>query len=191
MRHIGTQIRNMRKHLKMTQQELADSCEIGINTLRTIESGEGNPTMAVMKRILDTLGLTLDTRMKLSIPTGDTEEVKRPYITSADLQTWLPELPGKEQAECLRKMIMVVDNFRPFAGPAGDFFVELEFLGMVLLDWQMVQDEEDAEELFAIIQSCAVLMNKLADRSILEYRITEVQHDLQYKNVKICISKNN
>ena len=55
MKHIGTQIKNMRKHLKMTQQELADSCEIGINTLRTIESGEGNPTMAVMKRILDTL----------------------------------------------------------------------------------------------------------------------------------------
>ena len=190
MKHIGNQIRNMRKHLKMTQQQLADSCEIGINTLRTIEGGEGNPTMAVMKRILQTLGLTLDTRIQQSAGAGQIKEVKRSYITSADLQTWLPELPGKEQADCLRKMIMVVDNFRPFAGPAGDFFVELEFLGMVLLNWQMVQDEEDAEELFAIIQSCAVLMNKLANRSILEYHITEVQHDLQYKYVKFCIARN-
>ena len=190
MKHIGNQIRNMRKHLKMTQQQLADSCEIGINTLSTIEGGEGNPTMAVMKRILQTLGLTLDTQIQQSAGAGQIKEVKRSYITSADLQTWLPELPGKEQADCLRKMIMVVDNFRPFAGPAGDFFVELEFLGMVLLNWQMVQDEEDAEELFAIIQSCAVLMNKLSDRGILDYRITEAQHDLQYKHVKICIARN-
>ena len=85
---------------------------------------------------------------------------------------------------------VVVDNFRPFAGPTGDFFVELEFMGMVLLNWQMIQDEEDAEELFAIIQSCAVLMNKLSDKNVLEYRITEVQHDLQYKHVKICVTVN-
>lgn len=191
MKYIGNQIRNMRKHLKMTQQELADNCEIGINTLRSIENGEGNPTMAVMKRILQTLGLTLDTRIQQPIITGQTtKNVNRSSISSSDLLALLPELPGKKQAECLRKMIVVVDNFRPFAGPAGDFFVELEFMGMILLNWQMIQDEEDAEELFAIIQSCAVLMNKLSDRSVLEYRITEVQHDLQYKHVKICVTVN-
>lgn len=191
MKHIGNQIRNMRKHLKMTQQELADNCEIGINTLRSIENGEGNPTMAVMKRILQTLGLTLDTRIQQPIITGQpTKNVNRSGISSSDLLALLPELPGKEQAECLRKMIVVVDNFRPFAGPTGDFFVELEFMGMVLLNWQMIQDEEDAEELFAIIQSCAVLMNKLSDKNVLEYRITEAQHDLQYKHVKICVTVN-
>lgn len=161
-----------------------------MNTLRTIESREGNPTMAVMKRILQTLGLTLDTRIQQPNAATYKGEVKRTDITSENLQTWLPELPGKEHADCLRKMIMVVDNFRPFAGPAGDFFVELDFMGMILLNWQMIQDEKDAEELFAIIQSCAVLMNKLADRGILDYRITEAQHDLQYKYMKFSIAGN-
>ena len=43
------------------RQELAG---VGINTLTKIERGEGNPTIEVLEKILDTLGLELQIGIK-------------------------------------------------------------------------------------------------------------------------------
>ncbi len=50
--------------LKITQRTLAELSGVGINTLTKIERGEANPTLAVLGKILDTLGLRLTVEIK-------------------------------------------------------------------------------------------------------------------------------
>lgn len=54
---IGKQIRLRRKELMITQPNLADIAGISINTLYKIERGQANPTIEVLGKILDVLGL--------------------------------------------------------------------------------------------------------------------------------------
>ena len=53
---IGTQIRNRRKYLKLSQQELADLAEVNINTIVSIEKGVGNPLYKTVNHIAEVLG---------------------------------------------------------------------------------------------------------------------------------------
>lgn len=50
--------------LQITQRQLADLSGIGINTLTKIERDEGNPTLGVINKVLDTLGMVLTARIK-------------------------------------------------------------------------------------------------------------------------------
>jgi y4mF family transcriptional regulator len=61
---LGTVIKERRKHLAVNQQTLADLAGVSINTLVAIERGEGNPQLATLLTILDTLGLQMDLRIK-------------------------------------------------------------------------------------------------------------------------------
>ena len=61
---IGKQIKRRRKLLGVTQRQLADLSGIGINTLTKIEREEGNPTLDVLNKVLDTLGLELTAVVK-------------------------------------------------------------------------------------------------------------------------------
>lgn len=63
-KEIGTIIKERRKHLGVNQQTLADLAGVGINTLVAIERGEGNPQLATLLTILDTLGLQLDLHVR-------------------------------------------------------------------------------------------------------------------------------
>ena len=64
MRAIGTQIKQRRRLLKVTQRQLADLSGVGINTLTKIERNEANPTLDILQKILDTLGLELSVSVK-------------------------------------------------------------------------------------------------------------------------------
>lgn len=64
MNKIGNAIKERRKMLKITQRTLAELAGVGINTLTKIERGEGNPTIEVLEKILDTLGLELQIGIK-------------------------------------------------------------------------------------------------------------------------------
>ena len=61
---IGQAIKERRRMLKITQRTLAELSGVGINTLTKIERGEANPTLAVLGKILDTLGLRLTVEIK-------------------------------------------------------------------------------------------------------------------------------
>lgn len=56
---IGKTIQQRRKELKITQSSLAELAEISINTLYKIERGEANPTLDILQKIADVLGLEL------------------------------------------------------------------------------------------------------------------------------------
>lgn len=59
MKEIGRIIQIRRKELGITQQELADICEVGINTLVAIERGQGNPSVKTLIKIGSALGYDL------------------------------------------------------------------------------------------------------------------------------------
>lgn len=61
---IGEIIRQRRKSLDITQPTLAALAGVGLNTLVAIERGSGNPKVATLSALLDTLGLTLDIKLK-------------------------------------------------------------------------------------------------------------------------------
>ena len=61
---IGKAIKDRRKKLGVNQQTLADLAGVAVNTVVAIERGEGNPHLATLLAILDTLGLQLDINTK-------------------------------------------------------------------------------------------------------------------------------
>ena len=59
MKSIGSIIKARRRDFGLTQSQLAELSDVGINTLTQIERGEGNPTVRVLEKVLQTLGLRL------------------------------------------------------------------------------------------------------------------------------------
>ena len=59
MKTLGAQIKERRKALKITQQELADLAGISINTVVAAERGQGDPKISTYLSICNVLGLKL------------------------------------------------------------------------------------------------------------------------------------
>lgn len=64
MDKIGGIIKDRRTQLKINQQTLADLAGVGINTLVAIERGTGNPSVNVLCKVLDVLGLEMKVTIK-------------------------------------------------------------------------------------------------------------------------------
>ena len=64
LQEIGKTIRDRRKQLGINQQTLADLSVVAINTIVSIERGEGNPQTGTLLAILDALGLQMDINLK-------------------------------------------------------------------------------------------------------------------------------
>lgn len=62
--NIGNTIRERRKTLGINQQIVSELSEVAVNTLVSIERGEGNPQLQTLLAILDTLGLQIDINLK-------------------------------------------------------------------------------------------------------------------------------
>lgn len=63
-KEIGNAIKERRKKLGINQRTLADLTNVAINTVVAIERGDGNPQLATLITILDTLGLQADINIK-------------------------------------------------------------------------------------------------------------------------------
>jgi y4mF family transcriptional regulator len=61
---IGNAIKERRKKLGINQQTLADLASVAVNTVVSIERGEGNPQLGTLLTIIDTLGLQIDINIK-------------------------------------------------------------------------------------------------------------------------------
>ncbi|WP_215224469.1 helix-turn-helix domain-containing protein [Echinicola shivajiensis] len=61
---IGNSIRERRKMLGITQPDLAEMAQISINTLYKIERGEANPSVRVLNKIANILGLEISIAVK-------------------------------------------------------------------------------------------------------------------------------
>lgn len=59
LRLLGLNIRELREEKGLSQQELADNCEIAKSTVQRIEKGQMNPTITKLKRICESLGIDI------------------------------------------------------------------------------------------------------------------------------------
>lgn len=64
VQEIGKSIRLRRKALKITQPDLAQLAKVSTNTLYKIERGQANPTIDIIEKITDVLGLELKLEVK-------------------------------------------------------------------------------------------------------------------------------
>lgn len=56
---LGETIKNRRKELRITQPHLAELSNISTNTLYKIERGQGNPSLDVLNKLAEVLGMEL------------------------------------------------------------------------------------------------------------------------------------
>lgn len=61
---LGEMIKDRRKALKIDQRTLALLADVGLNTVVSVERGEGNPTLSTVMSILDTMGLQINISLK-------------------------------------------------------------------------------------------------------------------------------
>ena len=54
---LHTTIKERRTILRLTQQDLAEMSGVGLRTLKEIESGKGNPSLTILNKIADILGM--------------------------------------------------------------------------------------------------------------------------------------
>jgi len=59
-KELGNSMRERRKFLNITQEDLADIAEVSERTLRSIEKGEANPEFDSLLSICGVLGLSID-----------------------------------------------------------------------------------------------------------------------------------
>lgn len=64
LKDFGVAIKNRRKELDITQPHLAELAQISINTLYKLEKGQGNPSIDVINKLIDVLGMELNLQVK-------------------------------------------------------------------------------------------------------------------------------
>ncbi len=57
-------IKQRRKVLALTQQDLAEMSQVGLATIKDIERGKANPALNTINKILEILGLEIHYRVK-------------------------------------------------------------------------------------------------------------------------------
>jgi y4mF family transcriptional regulator len=61
---VGQAIRVRRKELGITQPHLAEVAGVSTNTLYKLEKGHGNPTLDVLNKLAEVLGMELKLEVK-------------------------------------------------------------------------------------------------------------------------------
>jgi len=64
VKQLGETIRKRRKELSITQPHLAELAEISTNTLYKLERGQGNPSLGVINKLAEVLGMELTIEVK-------------------------------------------------------------------------------------------------------------------------------
>lgn len=64
---IGETIKLRRKELNITQPHLAELANVSTNTLYKLERGQGNPSLGVLNKVAEVLGMELSLEIKKQI----------------------------------------------------------------------------------------------------------------------------
>lgn len=59
MSNLGKQIASRRKQLNISQADLAEMTGVSLRTLSAIENGDANPSIDVLSKVLEPLGLVI------------------------------------------------------------------------------------------------------------------------------------
>jgi transcriptional regulator with XRE-family HTH domain len=64
VKNLGVSIKNRRKELKITQPHLAELAKVSTNTLYKLERGQGNPSLDVLNKLAEVLGMEIILKVK-------------------------------------------------------------------------------------------------------------------------------
>lgn len=64
VKQFGEIIKNRRKELSITQPHLAELAKVSTNTLYKLERGYGNPSLEVLSKLAEVLGMELTLEVK-------------------------------------------------------------------------------------------------------------------------------
>lgn len=64
VKELGMTIKERRKELSITQPHLAVLAKVSTNTLYKLEQGQGNPSLEVLNKLAEVLGLELTLEVK-------------------------------------------------------------------------------------------------------------------------------
>ena len=59
MQNLGEQIAQRRKYFNISQADLAELSGVSLRTLSAIENGDANPSVDVLSKVLEPLGLVI------------------------------------------------------------------------------------------------------------------------------------
>ncbi len=60
-------MKQRRKFLHISQLDLAEIAEVSLSTVKDIERGKGNPSMATVEKILEVLGMEIDYKVRQTV----------------------------------------------------------------------------------------------------------------------------
>lgn len=60
-------MKQRREALGLSQLDLAEMAQVGLATIKDIERGKGNPSLATVGKILEVLGMEIDYRLRIEI----------------------------------------------------------------------------------------------------------------------------
>ncbi len=64
VRQLGETIKHRRKELNITQPHLAELAKVSTNTLYKLERGQGNPSLEVLNKLAEVLGMEITMKVK-------------------------------------------------------------------------------------------------------------------------------
>lgn len=64
VKSFGESVKIRRRELDITQPHLAELAEISVNTLYKLEKGQGNPSLEVLSKLAEVLGMELIFQVK-------------------------------------------------------------------------------------------------------------------------------
>jgi transcriptional regulator with XRE-family HTH domain len=64
VKDFGESVKERRRELGITQPHLAELAEISVNTLYKLEKGQGNPSLEVLTKLAEVLGMELIFQVK-------------------------------------------------------------------------------------------------------------------------------
>ena len=64
VKNFGETIKHRRKELRITQPHLAELAKVSTNTLYKLERGQGNPSLDVLNKLADVLGMEIKLEVK-------------------------------------------------------------------------------------------------------------------------------
>ena len=73
---VGGRLRQRRKTLGIPQEQLAALAGVAVHTLSNLESGKGNPSLRVLGKLFDCLGLELFVRPRRTAGDGLASEIE-------------------------------------------------------------------------------------------------------------------
>ena len=65
--NIGNVIKQRRKTISLTQEDLAEMSGISLATIKDIERGAGNPSWSTVEKICEILGLSISFSIKQTV----------------------------------------------------------------------------------------------------------------------------